>query len=208
MTRCTMIAMALCCAVTISMMACGDKPASGGGTTTTTSTGGGAAPKTGGGTPAAAGFKYDMWEAWNSFKEGSSVTMETEAMGNKTVMTTTIEKKEAERIGTKMTMEVAGQKIENPSEVKKPGTATGSAECPQCKKAHKSDSKESKDSVEVGGKKLDCVVMDMTASDCEGKEAMKSKTWYCKEVPGWIVKMEMTAAGNTTKQTCTAFEKK
>lgn len=207
MTRCTMIAMALCCAVTISMMACGDKPASGGGTTTTTSTGGGAT-KTGGGTPAAAGFKYDMWEAWNSFKEGSSVTMETEAMGTKTVMTTTIDKKEAERIATKMTMEVAGQKIENPGEVKKPGTATGSAKCPKCSKDHKSDSKESKESVEVGGKKLDCVVLDTTAYDCDGKEVGKSKMWCSKEVPGWTVKSESSYGGNTSKTTCTAFEKK
>lgn len=163
------------------------------------------------------GFVYDMWAAWNSFGEGSSVTLETvsDFGGNKSTMktTTTIKKKEADKITVEDVMEMAGNKMPATSrEIKKPGSTPVEGNCPVCGKAfkdHKDESKWSEESCKAGDKELKCNVMEAAAKNCKGEDnPTKMKAWYSKDVPGWTVKMWTKMAQGESTQTCVAFEKK
>lgn len=148
-------------------------------------------------------FKFDPWEAWNSFKEGSSVEFEMETAGRKMVMVKTIDKKEDEKISLKVVtkMDIGGTLTETPSDetVSKPtkDSSAGDGKCPMCGTAykdHKETGKWEKDVVlKVGDKELKCQVWTAGDKMCNGSDnsAKGMKMWYCKDVPGHLAKMEM-----------------
>ncbi len=163
------------------------------------------------------GFTYDAWESWNAFAEGSSVTLETTSDfgGNKSVMktTTTLKKKEAEKITVTDEMEVAGNKMPGTDRViEKPKGAPAAGDCPACKKPakdHKApEVKESEAKAKVGDQELTVAQIASTVFDCSGKETMTTVAQYSKDVPGWIVRMEAKMAQGSTTQVATGFTKK
>lgn len=138
--------------------------------------------------------EYKAWSdasvgAWCKFK------MVTEASGTKTEMEMThlvVEKTDEKVVlETATVMVIAGaktelpaQKREIPAKVDKPkGEAEGK----------KPETKEGDEEIEVGEKKFKCHWVE-TTTDMEGMKSI-SKIWHCKDVPGGVVKMEMTSLG-------------
>ncbi len=167
----------------------------------------------------AAGAAYAQqrseWDNWNDFGVGSSVSLESETSGMKMVMTTTLKKKEGDKLTVETVMEMSGMKMpgqERVIEKPKSGGDTGAAtKCPKCSKeaaSHVKVTESGKEKVKVGDKEVECAVVEMKMSDCDGKESGSSKSWYSKEIPGGTVKMEGKFGGMETKQVCTAFEAK
>lgn len=158
-------------------------------------------------------YKHSEWDSWNAFGEGSSTTMETETSGMKMKMTTTLKKKEADKITLSTAMEMSGtvlpaqeRVVTKPKDDAKPAEA----KCPKCNKDAKSHAKMSQkeEKVKVGDKEVACTVVDAVMSDCDGKETAASKTYFSKSVPGGMVKMEGKMGGVENKMTCTSFEAK
>lgn len=155
------------------------------------------------------------WDNWCEFGVGSSVTMEMETSGMKMVMITTLKKKEADKLTvetvTKMSgMDLPGQErvIEKPKGDGKPGEGF---KCPKCNKdaaSHAKMTDAGKEKVKVGDKEIECTVVEVKMTDCDGKESGSSKTWTSKEVPGGTAKLEGKFGGMESKQVCTAYEVK
>lgn len=155
------------------------------------------------------------FDNWNGFGVGSSVTLEMEMSGMKMVMTTTLKKKEADKLTVETVTEMSGSKMpgqERVIEKPKTGGDTGAAaKCPKCNKdaaSHCKMTEAGKERVKVGDKEIECTVVEMKMSDCDGKDTGSSKTWTSKEVPGGTVKTEGKFSGMESKQVCTAFEAK
>jgi hypothetical protein len=156
-------------------------------------------------------FKYSEWDAWNSFKEGSSVTIDMEASGMKMKTTTTLKKKEAEVLTVESVTEMSGNKLPGQErKITKPKEGATDQNCKKCGKPAKDHVKwtEAKEKVKVGDKELECTKIDAKMNDCDGKEQGTSVSWYSNDVPGGIVKMEATYGGSTTKMACSAFDAK
>lgn len=156
-------------------------------------------------------FQYSEWEAWNAFEAGSSVTMEIEAGGMKVKMTSTIKSKSDTEITLEGETEMNGMKVPTGErKVVKPSTPPSKADptCPKCKKEHFAKPTITKEKVKVGDRELETTVMEIVATSCEGNELGRSKTWYSKDVPGWIVRQDATFAKSSSKQTCLAFDAK
>lgn len=88
----------------------------------------------------------------------------------------------------------------------------GEGSCSMCGKAHKkSDQEWSNEEVDVAGKKLRCDVLDQTTYDCKGEKQYVAKTWYSKDVPGWVAMSELAFFGSiigANKTRTTGYEKK
>lgn len=155
------------------------------------------------------------FDKWNDFGVGSSVTLEMETSGMKIAMTTTLKKKEGDKLTVETVTEMSGMKMPGQERViekpKSGGDAGAATKCPKCNKeaaAHCKVTEKGKETVKVGDKEIECTVVEMTMSDCDGKESGSSKSWTSKEVPGGTVKMEGKFSGMENKQVCTAFEAK
>ncbi len=161
-----------------------------------------------GGVARAAEFKYDMWEAWNSFEKGSSVSLELKSNG-RTMMknTTTIVGKGDEAITVEDAIERSGGgKDVLQRKIAKPPASVTPPECAMCKKPHKApESKESEEKLKVADRELECHVVETTCYGCDAQVMSTTRIWYSDEVPGWIVQMVSKGTGFETTQVCTGF---
>lgn len=157
------------------------------------------------------------YKNWSKFKPGSSVTMSmvTEAAGQKTEMisvTTLKSVADAELVlETKMTMHVAGQKIDQPAQDRKVPAKLPKMEMPATdeKEAPKPKTEEGTGDIEVAGKKLACKFMKTTMDTEMGKSI--STIWLSDAIPGGTAKMESTMEGQMSSKSImmvTAFETK
>lgn len=159
-------------------------------------------------------FKYDPWAAWNSFAAGAGVEHEVETTSGKTTTIRTIESKTESVITIRVTRRMkVGDKEQETSEleqVKKPeaGAEEKDPPCSSCGKVHPRDTKQDKQKVKVRDVELDCVLLESTVVDCQGKKIGRLRRWYSKEVPGWVAKMESIVDETRTTTACTAFVKK
>lgn len=136
-------------------------------------------------------YAFDPWEAWNAFKEGSSVEYEVVMSETTIVQSKTIAKKEEKVITLKTVVRAAGSEVPGEEPVRKPEGAT--TECPLCGepvKNHADPGKWSDDKVKVGDRELACRRWQSPEKMCNGNEMPKTTIWYSKEVPGHIVKLE------------------
>jgi hypothetical protein len=207
MRICFVVPLAL--ALALALAACDSGSSAG------TSTSGAAGSSSSGGkteAPAAAAkYKFDNFEAWNAFKEGSLVEIEMDASGNKMKTVKVIDKKAPEEITlkTEIIMTVGGNEMKTPGTepVKKIPAGAVDGTCPLCNKSykdHKDESKWSEETNKVGDKEVKCQVLESPAKNCKGDDMPKSKMWYSTEVPGHMVKMETPQM----KMTVVKFEKK
>jgi hypothetical protein len=144
-------------------------------------------------------LQFSEWDAWNACEVGSTVTIEMEnsAMkGMKTKRTTTLLKKEAEKLTVRVEMETSGTKIpaqEQTSEKPKGGSIQ-KTDCPRCKKAWSTHGKWTKggtEKVKIGDREVEAPIVEGKLYDCKGeKETGSSKSWVSKDVPGWNVRVE------------------
>jgi hypothetical protein len=151
------------------------------------------------------------FEYWKGFGEGSSVTSEAsfESAKGKTTSktTTTLKKKEADKITLAAEDEVNGKKMPPRERVlekdKKP------AECAACGKVHKEAvlKEGEKEKVKVGDKDVEALIVDVTSYGCNDKET-QMRIWTTKEIPGFMAKMEIKNDKTTVIVAITAFEKK
>jgi hypothetical protein len=147
--------------------------------------------------------KNPEYENWAKFKAGamSKTETNTEAMGNKTKITSVTKLVEinAEKalIESTVTMEVAGQKMEQPVMKREvPATMEKPAEqTPPTSVAPtvKPNIKEGEETVTVAGKELKCKTTEST-SESNGMK-VQTKTWTSADVPGQIVKTETKTTG-------------
>ena len=157
-------------------------------------------------------FVFNPWTAWNSFDKGAWVEQETTSVfgdmpeSKSSTMTTLTGKNDREIKGDRkmngfeMNDQVLAWKKEGI------GVAT---KCGLCEKIHRSpETKNSFEEIEVAGKELKCDVVEMTAYDCKGEKQFTSKTWFSKEIPGWIAKSDVEMFGSlkgTSRTVVTAF---
>ena len=152
------------------------------------------------------------YAAWSACKPGTWVKFiqETELNGLKTKIEKTIALKELAPdkvvLESFLSMEAAGQKgtaapsrREVPAKVAKP-------EAPKPDEPKSSAPREDREELEIAGKKLACKTMLLKASS--GDAASTSKTWLCDEVPGRLVKSELTSKAMRSTLLLMAFEKK
>ncbi|HZE98354.1 MAG TPA: hypothetical protein VE981_15085 [Planctomycetota bacterium] len=161
--------------------------------------------------PAAAKYKFDNFEAWNAFKEGSMIEVEMDTAGTKMKTVKTIDKKAPEEITlkTEMIMTVGGNEMKTPGTepVKKMAAGAVEGNCALCGKPykdHKDETKWTDETVKVGDKDVKCMVMETPAKNCKGDDMPKTKMWYSTEVPGHMVKMETAQM----KMSVVKFDKK
>lgn len=143
--------------------------------------------------------QVDEWEAWNAFAEGSSVTHSVAPADVPTTTTTTLLKKEAERLTVEIRHSGPNPGPAQTREIRKGG-------CASCK-AHKKPARKvvkEKETLAIGKQEVACVAVEETLYDCAGKEIVTRKAWYSVDVPGGLVKAE----GKGVTVTCAKFEKK
>lgn len=133
------------------------------------------------------------FKGWSNFKPGSWVKMKQElGQGEKKI--------EMERKST--LVEIAADKItvEDESTVKIEGKelkqASRKREITPKAKRNPKILKEGDEEIEIAGKKLQCHWMEW--SDGEGADANQGKGWFCKDVPGGIVRMEAKGEKGTS----------
>jgi hypothetical protein len=154
------------------------------------------------GSAAAQAGDLPPYKSWAGWREGASTTMKTESLGEgaKQVITTTVTLKKvaADKVvlDVAMTIEVAGQKFEQPAtpiEI-------------EANKAESSPDENAKitrgrETLTINGKKLDCEWTEIATPDKNTK-----KTWTCKDVPGGIVKETWKSDGSNTLSTLLEFK--
>lgn len=165
-------------------------------------------------------FKYDMWEAWNSFDKGAWVEQETASKfgdmpESKSSMKSTITTKGDKEIKGDRSM--SGMDMKDQLLATKPqggggGATSDTCQMPGCGKKladhKKPETKNSTEEVEVAGKKLKCDVIESTNYDCKGEKSSSSKSWFSKDIPGWTAKSESEMFGQmkgTTKTVTTGY---
>lgn len=143
-------------------------------------------------------FKYEPWESWNAYREGSSVEFEFEASGMKFTQAKEIKSKAEKRIVLKTVtkLDIGGNLQETAGEenIDRPEGAGAEGNCPLCgkpSKEHKDQGKWSEEKVKVGDKELACRKWESPAKYCNGNDMPRTMIWYSTEVPGHLVKMEM-----------------
>ncbi|MBI2901258.1 MAG: hypothetical protein HYY17_13830 [Planctomycetes bacterium] len=146
-------------------------------------------------TPTQDDLAFDPWSAWSSFGVDSTVVMQMESGGMKVTTTTTLVAKTDDEITLKVETKAEGMDaMASEQKVKKPEKGDADAKCPLCDKPakeHKDMGKRSEETLKVGDKELKCTVIESPEKDCKGNAIPgKSKMWYCKDVPGRLVKME------------------
>jgi hypothetical protein len=144
------------------------------------------------------------YESWAKHKPGTMIRtrMVSEAAGNKTQIETTQTLKEVtpEKVvlETKSSMEMMGQKMDQPAQpleipAKAGAAAPGMTPTAEQPKQPDMEVKESEETVTVAGKSVKAKVVEM-----KGKQAgmdMWTKTWTSNDVPGTLVKMESKTGG-------------
>lgn len=155
----------------------------------------------------AQGDPFEAWNGFGEGSSVTSETaMEMGATKNKSTMKLTLKKKEADKITVTIETEAMGQKNSMDQTYEKVKKAV---ECPACKKEHKAPAfKETgKDKVKIGDKEYDVTCWELTNYGCADAES-KSTACMSKEVPGALVKMTTKTEQYSMTMTVTAFEKK
>lgn len=143
------------------------------------------------------------YKMWSGFKPGSSVTMKmvSEAAGNTTEMemTHTLVEVNGDKavVETKTKMVVAGNTMDMPAQKRDIPAKVDKVEGQEPEK--KPEVKESKESIEVGGQKVDCKKTE-TTSEANGM-TMHATVWMCEQIPGHMAKMESTSEGQMSSKT-------
>lgn len=139
-------------------------------------------------------YEFNEFEAWNAFKEGSSVEFEQKLWGGTDRVTKTIVKKEKKVVTVRKEYGSEDARLSEDEKVTKwEGPTIMEGNCPLCKKPYKDHKKAgtwSKENVTVGGKELECDKWVSPATLCNGSPVDKTTMWYCKDVPGHMVKYE------------------
>jgi hypothetical protein len=156
-------------------------------------------------------FAFDPWESWNAFKAGASVEYEIEDVAGKKTLSKTIELKEdaSIRLKTLLQRKVRGVPMQEPGTEEIAKKAAAPPECPQCRKAHTPQVKQSKEKVKTAAGEIDCVLVQTTPIDCKGQATgTASKAWYSRSVPGWLVRSESGTGDAKVTVIVAAFERK
>lgn len=154
-------------------------------------------------------FRYSSWDSWSSFGEGSWARYSIRTRGTQFSARTLLQSKEGDALVLKLnnrTSPMDGER-ETPATTTRVRKSDANA-CPQCRKEHKSEPKEEKETVETADRKFACIVVSDGIYDCTGRSIGQIKTWFSKEVPGWIVKMESTKDGVKVRLLLIEFEVK
>ncbi len=137
-----------------------------------------------------AGFRYDPWEAWNSFGVGSAVTTQPGHKGYKTIMTLK-EKRENEIVVSQYSIMKTGDeelKFAVKEEILKKESGEKKEIVTDCRWCGKPTVDHKKPKVEEGALKIgerEVRTKTITEYDCKGAET--GKRVYSTEVPGWLV---------------------
>lgn len=144
------------------------------------------------------------FDYWSNHKVGSWVKlkMEVEANGAKIVVNVhhTLAETGADKVVVERKTKVSANGMEQPEETEKEEILKGKDKEPV------KIEKESDEEIEVNGKKMKCHVIEGTQKD----GAHKVKFWVTKDVPGGVVKAEVSGGDIPApmKITATAWEKK
>jgi hypothetical protein len=123
----------------------------------------------------------------------------------KSTMKMTLKKKEADKITITIESEAMGQKNSMDQTYEK-GKKSECPACKKEHKAP-SFKETGKDKVKIGDKEIEVTCVEVTQYGCADAET-KSKACISKDVPGWAVKSETKTDQYTMTMTVTAFEKK
>lgn len=163
-------------------------------------------------------FTYDAWTAWDAFMAGAWVehevrTVTGRAPGPKVKFRRMVESKAAASITLNVERVAAdggvvpGPKTETITKRAKDAAASRN-ECTRCAKVHPSDARQSTHRVKVGTADLECIYVESTVLDCEGRKLGKLLRWFHKDIPGWLVKQETIVDDRVTTMTCTGYGNK
>ncbi len=143
---------------------------------------------------------HSEWESWKGFGPGSSVTHSQPSL--KMLYTRTLKTKEESKLVFAVLERAENARgIEKEEVVEKPqAKPPAEKKCDRCGAAggHVKETRKN-EKVKFKDKELDCILVEHDMTDCAGKRLGLSKTWYCKSVPGWFVKMDHEWRGMVTK---------
>jgi len=156
----------------------------------------------------------ELYERWKGFKVGSSVTfhsdVETAGVKVEYEATSTLTELSAEKAVVEVTgftrlgdkkLDAKPKRFEYAA-TKKPEAKPDADKPPPSKK-------EGDEELDVGGKKIKCHWVEEKTDD--GTSKTTERSWFSSEVPGGVVRQDVTvdgAAKNTTHTVVTRFEKK
>ncbi len=167
-------------------------------------------------------FPWNEWDAWNSFGVGSWVEFTSDGGTATTPVSPrpasavrrAIDKKEEKQITIKLTNAGRDSDVLRKPEGDPPAPAA--KKCPACSTLHIVDTKSSKEKLTFGKKEIECTLV--TVVETSGKMGAPAgmgcrwtlKTWYSKEVPGWIARRESLCdpGGGWSKMIVRDFEGK
>ena len=155
-----------------------------------------------------------QYTSWAKHKPGTSVTMKmTQAQGGQNrdmELKQTLKEVKPDEVTVELQMTAMGQSMPGTPLKIKSKVTPDEAKYGQLPPGAKADVKEvGNESVTVGGQTYNCKVSEVTG-EAEGTKS-NGKLWRSEEVPGEIVKMEMTsdgANGGTMKMELVSVEKK
>ena len=142
-----------------------------------------------------------QYTSWAKHKPGTSVTMKmTQAMGGQNrdmELKQTLKEVTPDQVTIELQMSAMGQQMPaTPLTIKKKVTPD-EAKYGQLPPGAKADVKEvGNETVTVAGKEYNCKVSEVTG-EAQGSKS-KGKLWRSEEVPGEVVKMEMTSEGTAS----------
>ncbi len=160
-------------------------------------------------------FRYDPWEAWNSFDAGSFVEYKQDGPSGKATIRRSIDRKTEDVVTIKVTqfMKVGEKDSESTThdQVKKPlegAPPPADRPCITCKKLHPKNITQDTTKLKIADQELECTRLESTVMDCQGKKIGTLSRYYSKDVPGWLVKMESVVEDTRTSTICTSFTRK
>lgn len=156
-------------------------------------------------------FRFDEWEAWNSFAVGSWVEFATVSDTSVTRSTWTIRSKSEDSIwvveswvenGKKRTLDRTIERVRD-----------GSREHALCGKPEKDHrpmefKATGKKTVKIGKQEYECFLGEETYYDCDGKVSSVYERTYHKSVPGWRVTTRLKRKDWPFSTGCLRFEAK
>ncbi len=167
-------------------------------------------------------FAWNEWDAWNSFAVGSWVEFTSQGgtattpvgPGAPPAVRRAIDTKAEKQITLKLTNGARDSDVLRKPEGNPPAPAA--KKCAACSTEHVADTNSSKEKLKVGKKEIECILV--TVVERSGKMGAPAdmgcrwtfKTWYSKDVPGWIAKRETLCdpGGGWSKMVVVDFEKK
>lgn len=150
----------------------------------------------------AADVENPEYKNWSAYKAGTTVKlhMVIDAAGAKTEMDQTTKLVELTKdkavIEDTRVMNVAGQTINMPAQKREvPVKVADAGAAKPDAKDPKAEAKTTEETVEAGGKKYKCKVVETTTDMPGGQGKANAKIWTSTEVPGAVVKMVTTTTG-------------